>query len=61
VNSDVTGSGSNNLILNCDSYQNSDTQTNGESADYFGAKENPGGGNVFQLPGHPGSLAHSVG
>jgi hypothetical protein len=48
VNSDVSGSGSNNLILNCDSYQNNDTQTNGENADGFGAKENSGPGNVFR-------------
>jgi hypothetical protein len=48
VNSDVSGSGSNNLILNCDSYQNNDTQTNGENADGFGAKENPGSGNIFR-------------
>ena len=49
VNSDVSGSGKNNLILNCDSYQNNDTATNGANADGFGAKENSGGtGNIFR-------------
>jgi hypothetical protein len=48
VNSDRSGSGSNNLFLNCDSYQNNDTQTNGENADGFGAKENSAPGNVFR-------------
>jgi hypothetical protein len=48
VNSDRSGSGSNNLFLNCDSYQNNDTQTNGENADGFGAKENSAPGNIFR-------------
>ena len=45
VNSSVAGSGSNNLFLNCDSYQNWDTATNGENADGFGAKKSSGGVN----------------
>ncbi len=48
--SGYTGSGTNNTILNCDSYQNNDTQCNGANADGFCAKENStgaGAGNVF--------------
>jgi len=49
VNSDRAGSGKNNLILNCDSYQNNDEATKGENADGFGAKESSGGtGNTFR-------------
>ncbi|MBD3267989.1 hypothetical protein GF373_15085 [bacterium] len=40
---------SHNLVLNCDSYLNSDRQTNGEDADGFAAKfETLGPGNVFR-------------
>jgi pectate disaccharide-lyase len=48
VNSDVSGSGTDNLILNCDSYQNYDSASKGENADGFGLKENSGAGNVFR-------------
>jgi hypothetical protein len=48
VNSSQSGSGANNLILNCDSYQNNDSATGGENADGFGMKENSGAGNVFR-------------
>jgi hypothetical protein len=48
VNSSRDGSGTNNLILNCDSYQNFDESTKGENADGFGMKENTGAGNVFR-------------
>ncbi len=48
VNSSRAGSGVNNLILNCDSYQNFDSATDGENADGFGMKENAGTGNVFR-------------
>jgi pectate disaccharide-lyase len=48
VNSNQSGSGMNNLILNCDSYQNNDSQNGGENADGFGMKENSGTGNVFR-------------
>jgi hypothetical protein len=47
ANSSRADSGTNNLILNCDSYQNNDAVTNGANADGFGAKENSGVGNVF--------------
>ena len=40
--------GSNNLILNCDSYQNFDQATGGENADGFAAKLRIGAGNVFR-------------
>jgi len=40
--------GANNLILNCDSYANLDTATNGENADGFDAKLRIGAGNVFR-------------
>ena len=47
----VPDSGSNNTILNCDSYLNNDTTTNGANADGFGAKKPDSGalgaGNVF--------------
>jgi hypothetical protein len=46
--SGYTGSGTNNTVLNCDSYQNNDTQCNGENADGFAAKEATGTGNVFR-------------
>lgn len=36
-----------NLVVNCDSYQNFDIETNGENADGFEAKINLGEGNVF--------------
>ena len=40
---------SSNLVLNCDSYHNFDSQTNGEDADGFGAKfKTLGPGNVFR-------------
>jgi hypothetical protein len=48
VNSSRDGSGKDNLILNCDSYQNQDAATNGENADGFGMKENSGTGNIFR-------------
>lgn len=48
VNSSQAGSGTNNLILNCDSYQNNDSANGGENADGFGMKENSGTGNVFR-------------
>jgi hypothetical protein len=48
VNSNQSGSGANNLILNCDSYQNADSANGGENADGFGMKENSGAGNVFR-------------
>jgi hypothetical protein len=40
--------GSNNTILNCDSYLNIAPNGNGEDADGFGAKESSGAGNVFR-------------
>ena len=46
--SGYTGSGTYNTILNCDSYDNVDTQCDGENADGFGAKEDDGVGNVFR-------------
>jgi hypothetical protein len=46
--SGYTGSGTNNLILNCDSYHNYDPQCNGENADGFGAKEATGANNIFR-------------
>jgi Pel9A-like, right handed beta helix region len=42
-----TGSGTNNTILNCDSYNNDDPQCDGENADGFGIKEGTGTGNAF--------------
>jgi hypothetical protein len=38
----------NNLVLNCDSYENLDQPTNGENADGFAAKLRIGPGNVFR-------------
>jgi len=38
----------NNLVLNCDSYENIDQPTNGENADGFAAKLRIGPGNVFR-------------
>jgi pectate disaccharide-lyase len=38
----------NNLILNCDSFENFDPQNNGENADGFAAKLRIGPGNVFR-------------
>jgi hypothetical protein len=38
----------NNLILNCDSYENYDSQNSGENADGFAAKLYIGPGNVFR-------------
>jgi hypothetical protein len=47
----IPDSGSYNTILNCDSYHNNDTATNGANADGFGAKKPDtgadGAGNVF--------------
>ena len=40
--------GANNLILNCDSYENFDPATGGENADGFAAKLRIGAGNVFR-------------
>jgi pectate disaccharide-lyase len=40
--------GSNNLILNCDSYDNVGPGGDGEDADGFGAKESSGTGNIFR-------------
>jgi hypothetical protein len=40
--------GSNNTILNCDSYDNIAPSGDGEDADGFGAKESSGSGNVFR-------------
>ena len=42
------GPGSNNTILNCDSYGNVGPNNQGEDADGFGAKEQAGPGNVFK-------------
>lgn len=40
---------SNNLVLNCDSYENYDANNNGENADGFAIKnENVGPGNIFR-------------
>ena len=46
--SGYTNSGTNNTILNSDSYENNDTQCNGANADGFGAKESTGAGNVIR-------------
>jgi hypothetical protein len=43
-----SGTGSNNLILNCDAHDNFDTATGGENADGIDAKLNIGPGNVFR-------------
>jgi len=42
------GPGSNNTILNCDSYGNVGPNNQGEDADGFGAKEQAGKGNLFK-------------
>jgi hypothetical protein len=42
------GPGSNNTILNCDSYENVGINGGGEDADGFGAKEQAGKNNLFQ-------------
>jgi hypothetical protein len=43
------GMAANNLVLNCDSYENFDLQTLGENADGFAVKhENIGPGNIFR-------------
>ena len=42
------GTGSNNLILNCDAHDNFDAATGGENADGIDAKLNIGPGNVFR-------------
>ena len=42
------GPGSNNTVLNCDSYGNIGPNNQGEDADGFGAKEQAGKGNVFK-------------
>lgn len=45
--SGFAGSGTNNTILNSDSYHNTDPQCMGANADGFGAKEGVGAGNSF--------------
>ena len=42
------GSGTNNAIVNCDSYQNHDPQCLGMNADGFALKSGTGAGNVFR-------------
>jgi len=44
----ISGGGSYNLILNCDSFNNHDPLTNGENADGFAAKLGIGPGNIFR-------------
>jgi hypothetical protein len=44
----ISGNGSYNLILNCDSYENFDPLTNGENADGFAPKLDIGPGNIFR-------------
>jgi hypothetical protein len=44
----ISGNGSYNLILNCDSYENYDPLTNGENADGFAPKLDIGPGNEFR-------------
>ena len=44
----ISGGGSYNLVLNCDSYANYDSATHGENADGFAPKLNIGPGNVFR-------------
>lgn len=44
----LDGGGAYNLILNCDSYHNYDTNNRGENADGFAAKFTVGPGNVFR-------------
>jgi len=43
-----SGTGSNNLILNCDAHDNFDTATGGENADGIDAKLNIGPGNILR-------------
>jgi len=43
----ISGGGSYNSILNCDSYENFDPLTNGENADGFAPKLDIGPGNIF--------------
>ena len=45
---DLYGGASQTLVLNCDSYRNFDSQTNGENADGFTAKFDVGPGTVFR-------------
>lgn len=49
--SGYTGSGDYNSVINCDSYQNNDTQCNGANADGFCAKENSTGGTGLVFDG----------
>ncbi|KEP51454.1 pectate lyase [Rhizoctonia solani 123E] len=44
----IQGAASNNLVVNCDSYNNRDPRKNGESADGIGLKEGSGTGNVIR-------------
>lgn len=44
----ISGGGSYNLVLNCDSYENFDPLTNGENADGFAPKLSIGPGNIFR-------------
>jgi hypothetical protein len=44
----ISGGGSNNLVVNCDSYANYDSATHGENADGFAPKLDIGPGNVFR-------------
>jgi hypothetical protein len=46
--SGYVNSGTNNTIINCDSYQNHDPQCLGMNADGFAAKSGTGAGNVFR-------------
>jgi hypothetical protein len=46
--SGYTASGTNNTVLNCDSYQNNDTQCYGNGGDGFAVKTGTGAGNVFR-------------
>jgi hypothetical protein len=48
TNPETEGSGQDNTVLNCDSYQNNDVATRGENADGFGMKKSSGKGNVFR-------------
>ena len=44
----ISGGGSYNKIINCDSYENCDFLTNGENADGFAPKLDIGPGNIFK-------------
>ncbi|KAH7339618.1 putative secreted pectate lyase [Rhizoctonia solani] len=44
----IQGTASNNLVVNCDSYNNRDPRKNGESADGIGIKEGSGTGNIIR-------------